>query len=186
MTDEETKFPDVDFEDIGIDLDAYSELYDDHSFALELGCDKSIQSSEDWDIISETNSEWDIVTNVQSVYSYDSFHFSYKDALLMKKNMASTLDTEPDQATFVTMRPAAPRTTCPVKEGAESDDDYFDAFFIHEGHKFARGGKASLMFNTNHRTCQLHPPKFHERSRRDDRRRDGRHQNRRILKATMN
>merc|ERR1712012_1052084 len=131
------------------------------------------------------------VPEIQSVFSFDSLNFSYKDALLMnKKSKKNTAASTSHPALLHALdRPALhqimardqldklnsdPRTKAPPPSTIREDGvgEQYDSFFLRDGQKDGRGGKSTQMFKNNKRSTR---PLFAQKSRdKLDSRRSGR------------
>lgn len=87
--------------------------------------------------------DWSILTEVASVKSFNSGPILYIDALRFgRKGTIQVLDTIPEVWSGGTRR------VCNVEREADAAEA-FDAIFIRDGVKEARGGKAKLRFKRN-------------------------------------
>ena len=92
---------------------------------------------------------WEIVSDIASVLSLDGLQFagSYAEITKLPPHLPVTVSTEAQAKKSVQWKRS------PKKETPEKDDSgEFDALFVMEGVKGARGGKATLMFKGNPRT----------------------------------
>jgi hypothetical protein len=166
--------------------------YTEEILSLE---DLSLSSSHssvmiEWDLLSSAHSsEWDIVSEVldlQSVKSFDSLPFSYKDALLVKQSSMTAAGRPVINKKHQTLvkRDTMILVVQQDKDTSTEGEENYDPFFILNGHKGARGGRAISMFNTN----QRHAPQGNPHRNRENR--DMRRRARRYLKtdvgSTMN
>ena len=110
-----------------------------------LDVDSVLNEENDWEIMSEAKSDWEIMSDVKSVHSLDSFHFSYKDAVMMRKLTPTSAERSIIKKHVQELTPRNPNSN--INQEAEKED--YDSFFFRDGYKEGRGGKAAMKFNTN-------------------------------------
>lgn len=116
-----------------------------------------VEDCEEWsnisDIMSDTKSmkSWNIVPGTDSIISFNtSISFSYKDAILMKKNeeagnicnFKKNIDEPQIPATHAKLELDVGDARAGLNIIYDSDDeqyDQFDPYFIREGQKYSRG-----------------------------------------------
>jgi len=153
---------------------------------------------------TRTTSEWDIITDreapeIRSVMSFDSLHFTYKDALTMTQ--PPVIPELPERRAAIQTRAKNKKKQAPHQqkkhdvagskpslgqEGEECDDissmmnEEYDSFFMLDGCKGGRGGKTLRMFRKDGRTPKHQGHPYKAMCDRDDRRRS-----RRSLKESL-
>lgn len=113
------------------------EIYIEDESEMECTWDDEVEIECSWDVVSvfEAKEEWDILSDVQTVHIFDTFQFSYKDAILRDDGGSST-----GSLSLVTKR-AMQSHAEPRKQGnnradafpktEESDD--FGSYFVRHG-----------------------------------------------------
>lgn len=154
------------------DVDAFNEVYVENlGQTLE---EKSVFDLDDeWEILSiHQSDQWEIIPDHYSVESFDTFQFTYKDMLLMRKATPTRGERsiiEKRSLTFLKYSTKDSLFSCDELENNEKEEEmatneystgsyYGDPFFHWDGYKNARGGKSSCMFNTNQRNGRRHHP----------------------------
>lgn len=152
---------------------------------------EQIPDEESWENISqvEMTDDYDLMSDLQSVQSFDSFRFSYKDMVTMRKESPTPAEQKiiqrhkdllslgTDQRK--TLSAGTDDSEQEYLEGISSTVQWDEQAFVN-GYKLGRGGKAKFMFNTNQRNAnQKRHPKNIYREKKDSKRR-----NRRALKAS--
>lgn len=150
-----------------------------------------IPDEESWENISqvEMTDDYDLMSDLQSVQSFDSFQFSYKDMVKMRKESPTPAEQKIIQRhkDLSLLQTDKSKNSPDERDDAEQEylnstnttEQWDDQAFVN-GYKLGRGGKAKFMFNTNQRNSnQKRHPNHIYREKKDSRRRS-----RRVLKAS--
>ena len=150
-----------------------------------------IPDEESWENISqvEMTDDYDLMSDLQSVQSFDSFQFSYKDMVQMRKESPTPAEQKIIQRhkDLLSLESDQRKTS---SAGTEDDTEHeyledvsstvqWDEQAFVNGYKLGRGGKAKFMFNTNQRNLnqKRHPKNVYQQKK------DSKRRNRRALKA---
>ena len=95
---------------------------------------------------------WEVVSDVASVFSLGSVAETYAEIVKLSSPPLRSVATSPVQGTKIFQSGRARNRSKSTGAQQVPEPTAFDAFFVMEGVKNARGGKPSLMFKGNPRT----------------------------------
>jgi hypothetical protein len=112
--------------------------------------DGSLESpSNDWEVLSEDR--WELLSNVSEVISIDAVATTYADVAKSGTESRGQAPSPPGTSAART-RPLMGVEKAAVLTSPKTIDSEFDAYFVMEGVKCAKGGRISLMFKGNPKT----------------------------------